>query len=83
MEIGYITTRELENSSGKINGKIRVIVPKGESSASVDLTCPECGFNQKKKEEWSIPFNTECDKCGYKIKLQSLKKEIKKKKGIK
>jgi len=80
MEIGYITTRDLENSSGKVNGKIRVVVPKGGNVADINLTCPECGNNQNKKEDWKMPFSTKCDKCGFQIKIQSLRKEIKKKK---
>jgi predicted RNA-binding Zn-ribbon protein involved in translation (DUF1610 family) len=79
MEISYITTRELENSSGQIKGKIRIIVLKGESTANVDLVCPECGTEEKWKEEWKMPFNTSCKKCGFKIKVDSLRKEIKKK----
>lgn len=80
MEIAYITSRELENSAGQSKGKIRVIVLKGESTANIELTCPECGANQKKKEEWRIPFLTKCDKCSFEIKVQNLRKEIKKKK---
>ena len=78
MEIAYITTRELENSAGKINGKIRIIVLKGESIANIELTCPECKTKEKKNEEWKTPFNTKCDKCGFQVKIQSLRKEIKK-----
>lgn len=80
MEIAYITTRNLENSANQIKGRIRVIVLKGENTAEVDLTCPECGFEQKKREVFKMPFSTSCEKCGFKIKLQSLRKEIKKKK---
>lgn len=80
MEIAYITTRELANSSGQMKGKIRIIVLKNENTANVDLTCPECGASQKKKEEWKMPFSTNCNKCGFQIKVDSLKKEIKKKK---
>ncbi|MEM5853079.1 MAG: hypothetical protein QXG39_00475 [Candidatus Aenigmatarchaeota archaeon] len=79
MEIRYITTRDLKNSSGEVKGRIRVIVLKGENEAEIDLTCPECGYIQKKKQEFKMPLNVECEKCKFKIKLESLRKEIKKK----
>jgi ribosomal protein L37AE/L43A len=79
MEIRYITTRDLQNSSGEIKGKVRVIVLKGESTANIDLTCPECGHTQNKKQEFKLPLNLQCEKCGFKMKLESLRKEIKKK----
>jgi ribosomal protein L44E len=79
MEIRYITTRDLKNSSGEVKGKVRVLVLKGQEIADIDLTCPECGHAQKKKEEFKLPLNLECEKCGFKIKLESLRKEIKKK----
>lgn len=79
MEIKYITTRNLQNSAGEIKGKVRVIVLKGENMADIDLTCPECGFVQKKKQEFKLPLNLQCEKCNFKIKIQSLRKEIKKK----
>jgi predicted RNA-binding Zn-ribbon protein involved in translation (DUF1610 family) len=79
MEIRYITTRDLQNSSGEVKGEVRVIVLKGENFANIDLTCPECGHVQKKKEEFKLPLNLKCDKCGFEVKLESLRKEIKKK----
>ncbi|MEM5879412.1 MAG: hypothetical protein QXU74_02890 [Candidatus Aenigmatarchaeota archaeon] len=79
MEIRYITTRDLQNSAGEIKGKVRVIVLKGEDVANIDLVCPECGQAQKKKQEFKLPLDLQCEKCGFKIKLQSLRKEIKKK----
>ena len=78
MEIRYITTRDLQNSAGQIKGKVRVIVLKGEDVANIDMSCPECGYVQKKKQEFKLPLNLQCEKCGFKIKLQSLRKEIKK-----
>jgi len=78
VEIEYITTRELQNSHGSCTGKIRMIVLKGENEASIDLTCPECGFSEKKKEIWKKPFTTNCGRCGFLIKITSLKAEIKK-----
>ncbi len=89
MALEYITTRGLENSSGKANGKIRILKLKEESEANVDLTCPECNNSEKRKEGWGEPFvtgtganqkfNLTCNKCGFKIKLLRLKKEAKKK----
>lgn len=89
MTIEYITTRELQNSSGDTKGKIRIVKMKEDSEAQIELTCPECGANEKKKEAWGEPFvqgegvsqkfNVKCDKCGFSTKLLKLKKEIKKK----
>jgi ssDNA-binding Zn-finger/Zn-ribbon topoisomerase 1 len=78
MAIEYITTRNLENSSGKITGKIRIIKNKGESKANVEYICPECNFTENKKEVWKKPFSIRCSKCGYLIKVPSLRTEIKK-----
>lgn len=85
----YITTRELKNSSGEINGKIKIMKLKEESEANVELTCPSCGHAEKRKENWSEPFvegsganqkfNVNCTKCGFSIKLMKLKKEVRKK----
>ncbi|MEM5829596.1 MAG: hypothetical protein QW040_02760 [Candidatus Aenigmatarchaeota archaeon] len=79
MEISYITTRDLQNSAGQTKGKVRVIVLKGESIANIELICPECGQAQKKKQEFKIPLDLRCEKCGFRVKLQRLRKEIKKK----
>lgn len=67
-EIRYVTTRVLENSSGQSKGRIRILVLKDETDASVDYTCPECGFGEKKRQLWERPFNVKCGKCGYLIK---------------
>jgi len=85
MALEYITTRELV---GKANGKIRIFKTKEEPQAVVDFTCPECGSNEKRKENWGEPFvegtganqkfNVKC-KCGFSAKLLKLKKEAKKK----
>lgn len=90
MPIEYITTRNLENSSGEIKGKVRILKLAEEAEAAVEYTCPECGFAEKRKESWKEPFieggganqkfNFNCKKCGYKMKLMKLKKEVKKKK---
>ena len=86
MALEYITTREME---GKVGGKIRIIKAKEEQQAMVDFTCPECSYNEKKRENWSEPFvegsganqkfNVKCVKCGFATKLLKLKKEAKKK----
>ena len=90
MGIEYITTRELQNSSGQAKGKIRILKLAEETEATVEYTCPECGFSEKKNEGWEEPFiegsgasqkfNVVCKKCNFKIKLMRLKKEVKKKK---
>ncbi len=89
MGIEYITTRELENNKGQTTGKIRIIKLKGENGASVKLKCPECGFEESRKETWSEPFvngagkkqsfSIKCKKCDYSTKLLKLKKQLKKK----
>jgi predicted RNA-binding Zn-ribbon protein involved in translation (DUF1610 family) len=89
MAIEYITTRNLQDSSGKIKGKIRILKLVGETEATVEYICPECGFTEKRKENWEEPFvegtglnqkfNFQCHKCGFKMKLIKLKKEVKKK----
>jgi len=63
---------------------------KEKQDADVDYTCPECGFSEKKKENWAEPFHTgvgakqefnlTCGKCGYQMKFFKLKKEKNKKK---
>jgi uncharacterized Zn finger protein len=85
MGLEYITTREFE---GKVGGKIRILKMKEESQAAIDFTCPECGNNEKKKENWFEPFvegngakqkfNIKCSKCGFTTKILKLKKEAKK-----
>ena len=90
MALEYITTRELQDSNGNAKGKMRIFKIKEDSQADVDFTCPECGANEKRKENWYEPFkqgtgpkqtfNLSCNKCGHKIKLLKLKKEAAKKK---
>ena len=87
MPLGYITTRELE---GKVPGKIRIMKMKEDDFAQIDFTCPECGKNEKRKENWSEPFVqgekskqtflVTCSQCKTVQKFLKLKKEVKKKK---
>lgn len=49
MEIKYIITRPLKNSECKENGKIRIIVLKGDDDAAVDYTCPKAVFLRRKE----------------------------------
>lgn len=89
MAIEYITTRDLQDSQGKIKGKIRILKLAGEAEAAVEYTCPECSFTEKRKEQWKEPFiegsganqkfNLYCSICNFRIKLIKLKKEAKKK----
>lgn len=90
MPLEYITTRELENRSGEPAGKVRIMKRSEESQAQVELTCPECGATDKRKEDWGDPFtsgtgskqvfNIVCKKCNFVAKLLKLKKEAARKK---
>ena len=90
MALEYITNRELENSYGQYTGKIKIMKLKEEAEANVEVTCPECGNSEKRKEPWEEPFvsgtgknqkfNLVCNKCGFNINVLKLKKEVKKKK---
>jgi ssDNA-binding Zn-finger/Zn-ribbon topoisomerase 1 len=79
MVLEYITTRTLENSKGEVKGKIRILKMKEELKASVEYTCPECNFSEKRKELWKKPFSIRCSRCNFLIKVPSLRAEIKKK----
>ena len=75
MKIKYITTRTLKNEKGEIKGKIRVLVLQGQNDATVDYTCPKCGFTEKTTKEWKRPFSIKCNKCGFLIRVPRLKKK--------
>jgi len=87
MALEYITTRGLE---GKATGKTRIMKLVEDAQATVEYTCPKCGFSEKTKQDWKEPFvqgtganqsfHLKCKKCGFEIKLAKLKKEAKKKK---
>lgn len=89
MTLEYITMREVENSRGEAKGKVRIMKMKEDAHAMVDITCPECGFNEKRKEAWTEPFVTglkakqafflKCGKCSFGVKMLKLKKEAAKK----
>ncbi|RLJ08315.1 MAG: hypothetical protein DRP12_00855 [Candidatus Aenigmatarchaeota archaeon] len=70
----YITNRLLEGG-----GRIRVLVPTGSDEAEVSYTCPKCGFSEETRKPWKKPFSIRCSKCGFLIRVPSLRKEIKKK----
>ncbi len=88
-DIEYITTRPLANKAGKETGKVRIIKLVTEGEAAVTFKCPECGFEENSKKEWTEPFvvgagKTQsfvlaCGKCGNSVKMLKLKKEVKKK----
>jgi Zn ribbon nucleic-acid-binding protein len=90
MVLEYITTRDLENKSGQIKGKLRIMKMKESSKATVDFICPECSKSEKVEKEWKEPFvegsganqkfNLNCNECGYSQKIMKLKKKEKKKK---
>ena len=75
----YVTNRTIENSSGKITGKIRVIVKNDSAdTANVDYVCPECGKSEHVDQTWQRPFSVKCSGCGFLMKVVKLKDEIKK-----
>ena len=87
MQIGYTTTRSLENSKGEAKGRIRILKLVGEKEATVEFTCPECNSAENRKENWTEPFvevtgasqkfNIKCGKCGFSVKMLKLKREMK------
>jgi peptide subunit release factor 1 (eRF1) len=76
-DCSYHTLRTLEN-----NGKIRVLVLKGENIARCEYICPKCGHYAYCEKEWKRPFSVKCEKCGATIKVPRLLSEIKKKKKV-
>lgn len=89
MAIEFITTRELEDKSGAVKGKVKLLKMREEPDAVVEYACPACGFGEKKKIAWSEPFvngtgankrfSIPCGKCGFQMKFLKLKKEAAKK----
>ncbi len=78
-ELDYFTNRRLESKDGTRKGKIIIYRKKGEKPYHTILDCPECGHHQEKDIEIKRrPFRIQCEKCGNKIVVTSLKKEIKK-----
>ena len=90
MVIEFITTRELKNKRGEMKGSVRILKLKEEDKAMVDFTCPECGHAEKREEVWQEPFvtgsgankemNAVCKKCGYRVTILKMKKEMQKEK---
>ena len=71
----YHTIRTLEN-----NGKVRVLVIKGDSTAHIESKCPKCGHEAYNEQEYKkvskaskIRMRVECEKCKTKIKVEKLK----------
>ncbi len=71
----YHTLRTLE-----YDGKIRVLVIKGEPTAHVEYKCPKCGHQGYNTQEYKkvskaakIRLRVECEKCKTKIKVGKLK----------
>ncbi len=74
-DCSYHTLRTLEN-----NGKIRVLVIKGEVMAHIELICPFCNAYSYVTQEWGkaskgskYRFKIECPKCGKLVKVSKLK----------
>ncbi len=74
----YHTNRTSKNSKGEPAGSIRVLVPKADSIARVEYTCPECSHNAYAEQPWKRPFWLKCEKCGYKMTVPKMKAEFKK-----
>lgn len=93
MAIEFITTRELVDKAGKVTGKISIMKLKEQAEALVKYKCPECGYEEQKKELYQEPFLTGggtnkkmtvvCTGCGKKITVLKLKKEMAKEKRAK
>ncbi len=73
-DCAYHTLRTLEN-----NGKIRVLVLKGEKIARCEYICPHCGYYGYEEKEWKRPFRVKCNACGKSISVPKLLNEFKKK----
>jgi DNA-directed RNA polymerase subunit RPC12/RpoP len=67
-DCAYHTLRNLEN-----NGKIRILVIKGETTAHTEYICPKCGNYGYIIKDWKRPFNIKCEKCGSLIRVSKLK----------
>ena len=67
-DCAYHTLRNLDN-----NGKIRILVVKGDTQAHVEYICPKCGYYEHIQQEWKRPFSVKCSKCGFIIKVSKLK----------
>ena len=74
-ECEYHTLRTLEN-----NGKVRVLVIKGEKIAYIELICPYCGKYTYAEQEYKhvskaskIRLRVECSNCHKKTKVEKLK----------
>jgi ribosomal protein S27E len=71
----YHTLRNLEN-----NGKVRVLVMKGDKTAYIELICPYCGNYTYVEQEYKhvskaskIRLRVECSNCHKKTKVEKLK----------
>ncbi len=76
----FVSNRILKNSKGEENGRMKVLVKIDSDTAQTDYECPECGFKEHVKPEWSRPFSVKCSKCGFVMRLPKLKDEMKREK---
>ncbi len=76
--LAYFTSRVIKDENGVVAGSIRIMVPKDSTTADVEYKCPKCAFSEKAKAPWKKPFSIKCGKCGFLIKILSLRAEIKK-----
>ncbi len=74
----YHTNRSSKNARGEFTGKIRVLVPKADSIARCEYTCPECGHSDYIEQPWKRPFYMKCGKCGYRMGVPKMRQEFKK-----
>lgn len=79
----YFTNRMIKNEEGVVVGSIRIMVPKDSTNAEVDYKCPKCAVSEKAKAPWKKPFSIKCGKCGFLIKVPSLRAEMKKERKAK
>lgn len=76
----YFTNRKLaDKKTGEETGKAKVAVEKGSTTAKIEYKCPACkneGYLEQPFEK--IPLYFYCEACNFKVKIDKLKKGMKK-----
>ncbi len=90
-ECEYNTWRDLKNKeTGEKEGAIRIVVPKDDGIARIEMECRECGHKQYQEKEFNsfekpdtgrkTSFDVICEECEFKEKVRRLKDEQKREK---